>query len=289
MIFEIIKDCRNFVADWEYKPIDATRLYTVNYELDEEFPAFRLLIPDGKNMCSLTYTRVIVLPIYEANSKTPLGFFGKLAREMTEPTFEEKCIRSAKIPEGSVISQTVYIFIIKRMLGTFHSRRVGNDIYLFFNSSKLTRTQIEYRIKKILGSLFLKRAEKIVEATKDKIGKEPYGYLAEVVEFFRKIGEKLFKRAMRYFRLIESPTYVSMRRKLKRLRRLLGLTTNNAIRNNSINGSKQTHVKIGSGVSLGLNKSNSNIYSKHKDVRSYDERVVDDILDDVIADAKNIG
>lgn len=223
MILEIVSDCIEFIMDEESRlDYPATNLYTY-MERDDGLPYLRMLIPDGFNATeSITFTRVIIVPIDEASSRVPIDYLAKVARDMTEEPLAEKAVRASSnamlgLGVGSAISQTIYIFLIHRMIGRFHSRMIAKkDLFLFFNVSKMTRVQVEYRIKYILGKLFLKRAEGIIKSTYEQIGKEPFGYLARVVEFFQKIGNKLYRSAMRYFKKIERPPWYYKVRKFAR-------------------------------------------------------------------------
>jgi len=189
---DFVKVVKNFAERYEGKWKDATRFYTVTDM------GCRFLIPDGRNlMNSLTYTRVIVVYVDELSSKVGLNELRRIALSMTKPAEEEHEFN---------ISQDVYIFLIRKMYGSFHSRRQGRDIYLFFNVVKFgSMNQIKFRIWKILGRLFIKRAEGIVKSCEDKVGIQPYGFLKELVEFFMKIGEKMYQTAIRNIKKIVKP------------------------------------------------------------------------------------
>jgi len=229
----------------------------------------RFLIPDGLNIHnSPTYTRVVIVYVEELSPRISLELLAKIGEDLSEETFEEKCA-GASGSLASTVSQTVYVFLIRKMLGTFHSRRRGNDIFLFFNTSKLTETQIKYRLFKILGRLFIRRAERIVESTEEKIGRRPYGYLAEIVEFFKRIGEKLLNKAMKFLRSVEAPLPKKLKDVLRRLSKGSKSAPNNniAIRYSirTVSKSELHHTTSTSNYNKGC-KSNSTIIGKLRDV-----------------------
>jgi len=177
MLLDWIKKIRDFIVSIERRDIDVTKLYSVN-----DFGG-RLLIPDGRDELNrFSYTRVIWVTVDELSAKTPVTGLRYIAESLTPRTAEER-------PHN--VHQTVYIFAIRKMLGRFHSKRIGNDIFLFFNAVKLGLNGIKFRVYKIIGRLFIKRADKIVEATREKIGKEPYGFLKDLVEFFISLGTRM--------------------------------------------------------------------------------------------------
>lgn len=176
-----IKPIREFLVQ-EYKGfVDATKLYS-----SCDF-GYRLLIPDSKNeLGRISYTRLFWVEVDTLSAKISTNELKHIAESLIPPAKEETPYN---------ISQNIYCFVIDKMIGRFKSRKVNNDIYLFFNRKKLGSNQIKFRVYKIIGRLLIKRAEKIIESTYNKIRNEPYGWLQRLVQFFLELGHKLVKIA----------------------------------------------------------------------------------------------
>jgi len=188
MVAEILKDIRDMLVRATGLNIDISKYYAAN----EDY--WRLLIPDEAAEGSrFKYTEIVCCYIPE------------IFAEWSHQVFRNICLNETPKPEeerDTNVRARIFIILYEKSDKPVRSRRIGNDIYLFFNLNKLTRTQIKFYLFKILGRLFLKRSEKIVEATRRKIGRDPYGVLADIVEFFKEIGQKMFSLYKKFINAI---------------------------------------------------------------------------------------
>lgn len=181
-MLEFVKEIKNFSVDLVGMSVNATELYAT-----DEDGNYRLLVPDSiGDDGRVKYLRILWVNVHELSSDVDVKGLRKIALENTPKPSADR---------GYNISQNVYIFVIENMIGTFRSRRVGKDIFLFFSGKKLGENQSKFRAWKIVGRLLTKRASGIVESTKKKIGKEPWGPLKTIVEHFTRLGEKMVKLA----------------------------------------------------------------------------------------------
>jgi len=179
-MMEFLKEYKNFLVELGGSGYKATELYAVDEEGN-----FTQLIPDGLNEIGRPkFIRVCLVHVDTLSSNVRVDELRKIAQDLAP---------KAPADKGFNISHTVYAFVIDKMIGQFRSRRVNGDIFLFFNGKKFNENEIKFRMWKIVGGLLIKKADRIVESTREKIKKDPYGYLDRVVKWFKRIGEKMYR------------------------------------------------------------------------------------------------
>ena len=148
---------------------------------------WRLLIPSKiKKDSRVAFTEVVCVQLAE--------IYANWDFEILEAIASKEVPRPSWIKDED-IAEKFFIFLADKMVGIIKSFRVGNSIFTFFHTGKLTPMQIKHYVYKILGNLFIIRGEKIIESTISKIGKRPYGYLKELADFFLQIGYKLLSQS----------------------------------------------------------------------------------------------
>ena len=181
---EFLKEYKNFLVELGWNNFKATDLYAV-----DEDGNFTQLIPDGIGEDGRPrFMRVCLVHVDTLSSSVTADDLRKIAQDLAP---------KAPADKGYNISHSVYAFVINKMIGKFWSRRVNGDIFVFFNGKRFNENEVKFRLWKVVGGLLVKKSERIIESTKEKIRKDPYGYLRTVVDWFKRIGERMYKLAVK--------------------------------------------------------------------------------------------
>jgi len=184
LIGYLLKDIKDFADRQLGYNVDISEFYIANDI------GFRILIPEGFDGGRLNFTEIACIHLPEFYANWDMKTIKRIIdREIPKPNANR----------DYNIAKRVIIVLADKIKGIAKSKRLGDILFLIFHAGKLSLKLITSYIFKILGRWYIKRGKRIEEATIEKTGKEPWGYLAELVEFFKNIGDKLYKGFKKLF------------------------------------------------------------------------------------------